>query len=303
MKSAHKKIGFLGNRANVGLLFIMPWLIGFLMFQLYPFVASFGYSFTAFRIIEKPRFIGFDNYVSLFARDPDFLHSMKVTFEYLFLSVPAKLVFALFIAVILNVKIRGINFYRTLYYLPSILGGSVAVSILWKLFFMQEGAFNAILKTFGMEPVMWLSLDSAIFVISILQIWQFGSSMVIFLAALKQIPKDILEAALVDGASRVYLFFRITLPMISSIVFFNLVMQVIGVMQNFTSAFVVTNGGPAKATYVMGLFLYETAFKHFRMGYASAASWLLFLVILVMTVAIFATSDRWVYYEDGGKTL
>jgi oligogalacturonide transport system permease protein len=303
MKIGHKKSRFLGNSANAGLLFILPWLIGFLVFQLYPFVASLGYSLTAFRIIEKPRFIGLDNYIRLFSRDPDFLHSMKVTFEYLFLSVPAKLVFALFIAVILNVKIRGINFYRTLYYLPSILGGSVAVSILWRLFFMQEGVFNAILRTFGMEPVMWLSLDSAIFVISILQIWQFGSSMVIFLAALKQIPKDILEAALVDGASRIYIFFRITLPMISSIIFFNLVMQVIGVMQNFTSAFVVTNGGPAKATYVMGLFLYETAFKHFRMGYASAASWLLFLVILVMTVAIFATSDRWVYYEDGGKTL
>jgi oligogalacturonide transport system permease protein len=174
MKIAYKKSGFTGNRANMGLLFIMPWLIGFLVFQLYPFVASFGYSLTAFRIIEKPRFIGFDNYISLFTRDPDFLHSMKVTFEYLFLSVPAKLVFALFIAVILNVKIRGINFYRTLYYLPSILGGSVAVSILWKLFFMQEGVLNAVLRTFGMEPVMWLSLDSAIFIISILQIWQFG---------------------------------------------------------------------------------------------------------------------------------
>jgi oligogalacturonide transport system permease protein len=293
----------LRNNRNIGLVFISPWLIGFFVFQLYPFVASLVYSFTTYKIIERPRFIGLENYIRLFTKDPVFLNSLKVTFQYLLMSVPSKLIFALIVAVILNRKIRGINFYRTIYYLPSILGGSVAISVLWKLLFMHSGVLNTILKRFNIESIQWMGPKSALFIISILQVWQFGSSMVIFLAALKQVPRDILEAAKVDGASAFRIFFRVTLPMISSIIFFNLLMQTINVMQNFTSAFVVTNGGPAKATYVIGMMLYEEGFKYFQMGYASAASWVLFSIILIMTVIIFMSSDRWVYYEDGGKTF
>ena len=292
----------LQNRQQIGLLFIAPWLIGFLAFQLYPFLSSLFYSFTDYTVIKSPVFVGLANYKRLFLSDPEFLRSLTITFQYALFSVPAKLIFALFVAVVLNQKLKGINFYRTVYYLPSILGGSVAISVLWKLLFVRDGTINRILMQLGLSRVDWLGPSMALFTIGILQVWQFGSSMVLFLAALKQVPSELYEAARVDGASRVKVFFTMTLPMISSIIFFNLVMQTINALQNFTSAFVVTNGGPAKATYVLGMKLYVDAFNHFRMGYASAISWVLFIIIFLFTMLIFKSSDAWVYYEDGGKS-
>ena len=263
-----------------GLFFIMPWLIGFLFLQLYPFLASLYYSFTQYSVLGQPKFIGLDNYIRLFTIDPDFKKSIMVTMKYALISVPSKLFFALIVALILNMRLKGINGFRTVYYIPSILGGSVAVSALWRLMFMSDGILNKLLELIGLPSVNWLGqAGTAMFTICLLQVWQFGSSMVLFLAALKQIPVDLHEAP---------------------IVFFNLIMQTINALQNFTSAFVITNGGPLKSTYLIGMKLYTEGFSNFKMGYASAISWILFAIILIFTLFIFKSSDAWVYYEDGG---
>lgn len=284
-----------------GLFFISPWLVGFVFLQLYPFLSSFCYSFTQYNVLGEPKFVGLDNYIRLFTIDPDFKKSILVTFQYALISVPSKLIFALMIALILNMKLKGINAFRTVYYIPSILGGSVAVSALWRLLFMSDGILNKLLTQVGIPEVNWLGNGfTAMITICLLQVWQFGSSMVLFLAALKQIPKDLHESASIDGAGKIRQFFYITLPMITPIVFFNLIMQTINALQNFTSAFVITNGGPLKSTYLIGMKLYVEGFSNFKMGYASAISWVLFAIVLVFTLFIFKSSDAWVYYEDGG---
>ncbi len=285
-----------------GLLYISPWIFGFLLFKLYPFVMSLVYSFTEFNILDKPKFIGFDNYIYMFTRDKLFFPALKNTLAYVFMTVPMKLAFALFIAVLLNLKLKNINIFRTAYYLPSIFGGSVAVSILWRFLFMKEGIINKFIGFFGIKPVDWLgNPDIALFTVSLLAVWQFGSSMVIFLAALKQIPNELYEAAMVDGASGIRRFFSITLPMISPVMFFNLVMQTINAFQEFTGPYVITNGGPMNATYVYSIHVYDNAFRYFRMGYSSALSWILFLLIMIFTALLFKSSSYWTYYEDGGK--
>lgn len=288
-------------KRNVGLLYIAPWLIGFLVFQLYPFGASFVYSFTNYSITNVPKFVGFDNYVAMFTTDNNFYKSLVTTLAYVFLSVPMKLVFALLVAIILNVNLKLVNMYRTLFYLPSILGGSVAVSILWRFLFMKEGMVNRFLQMLYIPPVDWLgSPNVALFTLSLLSVWQFGSSMVLFLAGLKQVPGELYEAGRVDGASRFRMFFTITLPLITPIIFFNIIMQLVNAFQDFTGAFVITNGGPMNSTYLFALKLYDEGFKFYKMGYASALSWILFILILVITAATFKSSKYWTYYEDGG---
>lgn len=297
-----RKIGMKEKQGYWGLLFIAPWIIGFLVFQLYPFLSSFIYSFTDYSIFGKPNFVGLKNYKKLFAIDPDFKKSIGVTIHYAIVSVPGKLIFALIVALLLNMKIKHVNFFRTLFYLPSILGGSVAISALWKLMFMKEGMINNMLSSLKIPPIDWLgSPHIALYTISLLQVWQFGSSMVLFLAALKQIPAEYYESASLDGASKWKCFLHITFPMITPIVFFNLIMQMINALQSFTSAFVITNGGPLKSTYLIGLKLYEEGFNNFKMGYASAISWVMFAIILVFTLLVFRSSDAWVYYQDGGE--
>lgn len=287
------------SRQSMGLVYILPWLIGFCLFQLYPFAISLVYSFTDLAIAGDFNFIGLDNYVRLFAGDTDFLKSMGVTIRYVLLVVPGKLLCALVVALLLNMKLRCLSFYRTVYYLPSILGGSVAISALWRVMFMKEGIINGITGLIGLPAVNWLGDPRyALSTISLIEMWQFGSSMVLFLAALKQVPADLYEAASIDGARKPRVFFSITLPMISSVLFFNVIMQTINAMQNFTGAFVVTKGGPVKSTYLMGIKLYEDAFSRFSMGYASAQSWVMFAMILVFTVVLFRTSGAWVYYSD-----
>lgn len=288
------------KKGYVGLLYITPWILGFLIFQLYPFLSSFVYSFTSYSILKKPEFIGLSNYIKL-ASDPMFLQSLKVTFLYVLIAVPGKLIFALIIALILNMKIRGIGIFRTVYYLPSIFGGSVAVALLWKALFMHEGTVNHILSVFQIPPIDWLG-DSriALTTITLLNVWQFGSSMVLFLAGLKQIPSELYEAASVDGSTKLHSFVHITLPMLSPIVLFNLVMQMINAFQDFTGSFIVTKGGPNNSTYLFGMLLYDNAFKYFRMGYASALSWVLFIIIMIFTVIIFKSSKNWTFYENGG---
>ena len=289
------------SKRYVGLLYIAPWLLGFLIFQLYPFIASFCYSFTDYTLLNQPQFVGLKNYLTLFTTDKQFLSTMKITGFYALLSVPLKLAFALFIAILLNAKIKGIGIYRSLYYLPSILGGSVAVSVLWRVIFMKDGMINHFIGLLGLGPVNWLTdAKLALITLSLLQVWQFGSAMVIFLAALKGIPAELYEAASIDGSGKWNQFLHITLPQISSVVFFNLIMQSIQALQNFTSAFVITGGGPMKRTYIIGMKLYDDAFRFYKVGYACAESWILFLVILALTLLVFKSSEAWVYYADEG---
>lgn len=283
-----------------GFLYISPWLIGFFALQLYPLVISFYYSFTDFTMIKKPQFTGIDNYIKIFTNDPYYFKSLKVTFLYVLYSLPLKLIFALFIAMLLNKKIRGIGFFRTIYYLPSIFGGSVAIFILWRFIFMKDGLLNNMLSVFQVKAFDWIGNPStSLPTLSLLQIWQFGSPMVLFLAGLKQIPEQLYEAARIDGASPAKQFFKITLPMLSPIIQFNLVMQMVQLFQDFSSAFIITpNGGPLKDTYLYGMMLYQNAFQFFKMGYASAQSWILFAIIITFTILIFRASNKLVHYED-----
>lgn len=292
----------LKKRNWVGLLYISPWLLGFVILQVYPFFSSLYYSFTDLSLFKTPVFIGIKNFYYMFARDANFYQSLKVTFIYTLFAVPGKIVVSLLIALILNQKIRGVNFYRTVYYLPSILGGSVAVAFLWRVLFMNDGIINKFLSFLHLGPVQWLGPNYALFTLSLLTVWQFGSSMLLFLAGLKQIPVELYEAAKVDGASTLRIFSRITIPQLTPIIFFNLVMQTINAFQEFTSVFIISNGrgGPIGATYLYGLMVYQNGFEFFKMGYASAQSWVLFGIIMFFTALIFKSSPYWIHYEDGG---
>ena len=280
-------------------LYILPWILGFAILQLYPFVSSFIYSFTDYTVGAKATFQGLANYKKLFTQDKEFWNSLKVTILFALYTVPGKLVMALAVAMFLNRDLKGINLIRTLYYIPSLFGGSVAVALLWRLMFLDNGVINAILSALHLPVIQWLGdTRYALRTICMLEIWQFGSSMVMFLAALKQVPRSLYEAAEIDGAGKVTRFFHITLPQISPIIFFNLINQTIQALQNFTSAQVITEGGPLKSTYVLGLKLYKEGFSYFKMGYASAISWVVFAAIMIFTLAIFASSKLWVHYAD-----
>ncbi|WP_438448442.1 carbohydrate ABC transporter permease [Gorillibacterium sp. sgz5001074] len=287
-----------------GYLFIAPWLIGFLGLTAYPMLLSLYYSFTNYTLLEPIDWVGTRNYSRIFTDDPRFVTSVRVTFEYVLASVPLKLAAALLVAVILNKAVKGISFYRTAIYFPSLIGGSIAVSILWRNIFGVDGIFNQILSTFGIAGKGWItSPNTALGTLILLTVWQFGSAMVIFLAGLKQIPNDLYEASSVDGASKLVQFFKITLPMLSPIIYFNLIMGVINSFQMFTSAFVITNGGPMNATYVYALYLYERAFSRYQLGYASALAWIMLVMIVIVAAVIAATSKYWVFYETdtGGR--
>ena len=288
------------NREDTaGIMFTLPFTLGFLFFMIVPMGISLYYSFCKYNILSPPVFTGLDNFKNMIA-DGTFLQTIKVTFFFAFVSVPLKLIFALLVAMLLlkNTKMSGI--YRAAYYLPSIIGGSVAVAILWKRMFAMDGVVNKLLGSIGIKTsISWLGdTKTAIWILILLAVWQFGSSMVMFLAALKNVPADLYEAAEIDGASKVKMFFSITVPQITPIIFFNLIMQTIQALQNFTSAFVITDGGPMKATYVLGMKLYKEGFSYFKMGYASAISWIIFIVIMLITLVLFATSKRWVFYGD-----
>lgn len=287
------------NKQDIGLVYIMPWLLGFLAFSLIPMVASLAFSFFDFNYFTKMRPVGLKNFARMFD-DPDFFSSVKATFTFVLFAVPAKLIAALLMAMILNTKLKAINLYRTIFYLPSILAGSVAIGILWRLMYTKDGIVNTAIQAIGLAPHNWLGdPKTAIYVLCLLPIWQFGSSMVIFLAALKQVPSQLYEAARIDGCGPLRQFRSITLPMLTPVILFNLVMQAINAFQEFSSAFVISGGGPAKTTYFYSMLIYDQAFTMRRMGYASALSWFLFAVILVFTAVLFTTSGKWVFYEDG----
>ncbi len=287
------------KRSYQAYLYIMPWLIGLLVLQLFPFVASFVYSFNDYTIGSKLDFVGIANYVKLFTKDRDFWNALKVTIQFALYTVPGKVVLALLVAMFLNRNIHGINLVRTLYYIPSLFGGSVAIALLWRLMFMDNGVFNSMLSKVGLPAVSFLGDTKwALPTICLLEIWQFGSSMVMLLAALKNVPKELYEAADIDGAGSVSKFFHITLPQISPVLFFAILNQNIQELQNFTSPYTITGGGPMKATTVLGILLYKEGFSYFKMGYASAISWVEFSIILMFTLVLFGSSKFWVHYAD-----
>jgi len=280
--------------------FLAPWIVGMLGITLGPMLMSLYYSFTDYALLGDPRRVGWDNYARL-VEDERFLASLRVTFAYVALSVPLELVFALLVAVVLNRGLRGLAAYRAVYYLPSLLGGSVAVAILWRQIFGRDGLVNEVLALVGIDGPGWVSTpEYSLLTLVVLRVWQFGAPMVIFLAGLRQIPDDVYEAATIDGANALQRFVRITLPLLSPIIFFNLVLQTIGAFQAFTPAFIVSGGtgGPSDSTLFYTLYLYQRAFGSFEMGYAAALAWVLLLIIGVLTGLNFLFRRYWVFSEE-----
>jgi len=286
-----------------GYVFISPFIIGFLGFTLFPIAASLYLSFTEYNMFNPPRWIGWDNFTEMFAGDRKYWKSVEVTFSYVFAGVPLRLAFALFIAMILNRASRAIGLYRTMFYLPSIIGGSVAVSIMWRNLFGDEGIVNLALMAVGLDAIRWFGNPSAaLWMLIFLSVWQFGSSMLIFLAGLKNIPTEYYEAAGVDGATGARKFFHITLPMLSPVILFNAVMQTIAAFMSFIPAYIITKGegGPLDGTLLYSLYLFRQAFVFFNMGYGSAMAWMMLLVVGVLTFLLFKSSKFWVHYESKG---
>jgi len=251
-------------------------------------------------MFTSPEWIGLQNYRDMLT-DRRLHASLRVTFTFVFLTLPFQLSFALLLAVVFKKQNFGVRAYRAIYYLPSLLGGSVGVAILWRNIFNREGLFNQFLSIFGIEGRNWIaSPDTVLYTIILLAVWQFGGSMVIFLGGLKQISGDLYESAEIDGAGKVQSFFRITLPLLTPIIFFNTVMGIIGGFQAFTSAFIISDGGggPLNATMLYSLYLFIRAFRHFAMGYASALAWFLLVIIAIMTALMFASAKKWVYYDE-----
>jgi multiple sugar transport system permease protein len=289
------------GRASSAYLFLLPWLIGFFGLTLGPALASLYLSFTDFDLLRDPRWIGLGNYLRIATDDPKFLASMRVTFLYVALAVPFKLIFALAIAMILHRGIAGLPLYRAMFYLPSLLGASVAIAVLWRKVFAGDGLINQVLAQFGIAGPSWISNpDYSLYTLVALSVWQFGSPMIIFLAGLRQIPRSLYEAAEVDGATRWQRFWRITLPLLTPVVFFNAVVQTIDAFKAFTPAFIISSGtgGPIDSTLFYTLYLYQEAFAFFRMGYASALAWILVIIIAAFTAFSFLTSRYWVHYDD-----
>lgn len=285
-------------KENRGLLFILPWLIGFLVFKGYPFLSSLIYSFSDESLFEGISRWGVFNYIKIFT-DRKIKAGFMTTFKYSFMTVPLKLVFALFIAYILNFKIKGVKMFRTVYYIPSILGSSVAIAVLWKAIFKDDGIVNMILGFFGVAGPHWLSnKTAALFIICLLRVWQFGSTMVIFLAALKGVSPDLYEAASLDGAGKWRQFFTITVPLITPVIFYNLVTQLVQAFQEFNGPYIITQGGPRGATTLVSLLIYNNAFKKYDMGLASAQAWVLFIILMIFTAILQYSQKHWVYYSD-----
>ena len=287
------------EQGYMGFVLILPWLIGFCIFKLYPFVSSLVYSFTDYDLFKGVQnVVGFQNYIDAFTKAKN-VKALKVTFTYAFMTVPLKLIFALFIAYILNFKIKGVGLFRTAYYVPSILGGSVAIAVLWKALFKNDGVVNTILTMLGFESINFLADKNwALFIICLLRVWQFGSAMVLFLAALKGVPEDLYEVASIDGATKGRQFLSITIPLISPVIFYNLVTQLVQAFQEFNGPYIITNGGPRNATTLISVIVYNTAFKDYKVGMSSAMAWVMFVIVMILTIIAFVSQKKWVYYSD-----
>ncbi|MEI6619448.1 MAG: sugar ABC transporter permease [Betaproteobacteria bacterium] len=285
------------DNKRLGFLYVMPFVLGVLLFKLFPFAMSFALSFTQYDLIDPPTFIGLDNYRELANDDPLFRKSLGVTLLFAVLAVPMRVGFALLIAHVLNFKLRGINFFRAAFYLPSILGGSIAVAVLWRFIFSKTGLVNLMLIKLGMTPIAWLADEHySMWTIVLLFTWQFGSAMVIFLAALQNVPLSLYEAARCDGANRWQQFWRITVPLITPVIFFNMIMQMVHAFQEFNGPYMITEGGPLSSTYVLALYIYDQSFRFFNLGYGAALSWVLFALVGGLSLISFWSSRYWVFY-------
>ena len=286
----------MNNERTAGIIFTMPFTIGFLLFMIVPMGISLYYSFCSYDILSPPVFTGLQNFKTMFA-DETFYKSIKVTFFFAFVSVPLRLLFALIVAMLLLKSTKMTGFYRAAYYLPSIIGGSVAVAILWKRMFATDGVINKLLQAVGINCTMsWLgNTKTAIWVLIILAVWQFGSSMLIFLSSLKQIPQSLYEAANVDGANGISKFFRITLPLLTPTIFFNLVMQMINGFLAFTQSYIITQGKPMNSTLFYTVYMYQQSFEFYNTGYGAALAWVMLAMIGMITLFLFATKKFWVY--------
>jgi multiple sugar transport system permease protein len=285
---------------RVAYLFLAPWIVGMVVVTIGPIAASLYLSFTDYSLLRAPRWVGLDNFAEMLG-DERLVSALGVTFTYVVVSVPLQLALALALAMLLDRGVRGLPFYRSVYYLPSLLAGSVSIAILWRQMFGTDGLFNDFLALFGVQGIGWVSHpDFALGTLVVLNVWTFGAPMVIFLAGLRQIPVMYYEAATVDGAGRWARFRHITIPLLTPIIFFNLVLQTIGAFQTFTQAFVVSGGtgGPSDATLFYTLYLYERGFGSFDMGYASALAWLLLVIVAALTGLNFLLAKRWVFYGD-----
>jgi len=291
------------KEAWAGYLCISPWILGFIIFTLGPLIAAFFLSFTQWNTIKPLVWVGFQNYRQLLTEDPLFWKSLKVTLYFAVLNIPLTLIFSLALALLMNQKVKGIFLFRTLYYIPAVVP-AVAGAILWRWIFHYDfGILNNIMKIFGLPPQKWL-LDPQLVIPAfvIMSLWGIGGSMIIYLAGLQGVPHQLYEAADIDGAGSWQKFLNVTLPMISPVILYNLIMGIIGSFQaGFTTAFIMTRGGPQYASMFYVLYLYIDAFEHFKMGYACAQAWLLFIVILVVTALVFKQSSAWVYYEGSGR--
>lgn len=298
-RSTEKWKACLNKESVAGVVFTLPFILGFLLFMLVPMGISLYYSFCDYNILSPPVFTGFKNYINMF-HDETFFKAIGVTFYYALVSVPLRLIFALMVAMILLKTTKASGFYRAAYYLPSIIGGSVAVSILWKRMFAIDGVVNKLLSVFGLEEgISWLgNTKTAIWTLIILAVWQFGSSMLVFLSSLKQIPATLYEAARVDGANSVTQFFKVTLPLLTPTIFFNLVMQMINGFLAFTQCYIITQGKPMNSTLFYTVYMYQQSFEYYNTGYGAALAWVMLAIVGLMTLFLFATKRFWVY--EGG---
>lgn len=291
----------LSRNNPIGYLFTLPWILKFVLITLFPMGMSLYLAFTQYDLLSAPAWVGMSNFVRMFTQDKNYWMAVKYTLQYVILSVPSRLLAALLVATFLSGNRRGIGIYRTILYIPSIIGGSVAIAVTWRHLFGYDSAINTILTGLGViaKPIPWLSNPSyAIYTLIALGMWQFGSSMLIFLAGIKNIPHSYHEAAIVDGANGVQRYMRITLPMLSPVLLFNLIMQIIDAFMVFTQSLLVTNGGPLRSTTFYNLYLYQRAFTYFDMGYASAMAWVLLVVIAAVTAIVFKSTKYWVFYES-----
>lgn len=301
MASSIRKKNFKQNNW-MGYFFIGPWLLAFLAFTLLPMVASLYFAFNDYSSLDsldKARWVGLQNFERMFFNDNKYWKSVGATLYYVIFAIPLRLIMALGLAILLNTGRNGVGFYRAAFYAPSIVGGSIAVAVMWRQVFGTDGLFNAAIRLLGLPTRTWLGdPDYAIWTLIALAVWQFGSPMLIFLAGLKQIPTEFYEAASIDGANGVRKFISITLPLLSPVIFFNLIMQMISGLMVFTQAFIITGGAPLDTTLFYALYIYRRAFENFQMGYASAMAWVLLIIIAVFATIVFKTSNQWVYYES-----
>jgi len=291
----------LNRDGRAAAVFLTPWCAGVVLITLGPLVASLYLSLTNYNLFNTPRWVGIANYIRMFTNDPQFTTSLKVTFIYVGVSVPILLTVALLLAMLLNRGLRGLGFYRTLFYIPTLLGSSVAIAVLWRQVFSTGGIVNSVLSWFGIHGPSWLGdPGTALYTLVTLNAWTFGGTMVIFLAGLRQIPEHLYQAARVDGAGLLSRFWHITVPMLSPVILFNALLALIRTFQSFTPAYIISggSGAPANSTLLYSLYLYQQGFVNYKMGYAAAMAWFLLFIIAGLTAVAFASSRFWVFYGE-----